>query len=69
MGPQSLHILCTYWYRLHIVARAGSYYGSAFQGFLGVTQGDPLSLAIFNVVVVSVVHHWISMVAGDVVGN
>ena len=42
-----------------MVARAGGYYGEAFKGARGVTQGDPLSPTIFNVVVDAVVRHWI----------
>ena len=38
-----------------MVARAGGYYGTAFQGASGVTQGDPLPPTIFNVVVDAVV--------------
>ena len=40
-----------------MVARMGGYYGAQFQGFWGVTQGDPLSPTIFNVVVEAVVRH------------
>ena len=40
-----------------MVARAGGYYGEAFKGYRGVTQGDPLSPTIFNVVVYAVVRH------------
>ena len=50
-----------YWERLRMVARAGLYYGSAFQGFRVVTQGDPLSPTIFNVVVDAVVRHWVDL--------
>ena len=42
-----------------MAARAGGYYGKAFKGARGVTQGDPLSPTIFNVVVDAVVRHWI----------
>ena len=42
-----------------MVARAGGYYGEAFWGERGVTQGDPLSSTIFNVVVDAVVQHWV----------
>ena len=45
-----------------MVVRAGGYYGLEFQGFSGLTQGDPLSLTIFNVVVDVVVRHWIRRV-------
>ena len=31
------------------------YYGEAFRGFRGLTQGDPLSLTIFNMAVEEVV--------------
>ena len=48
-----------------MVARVGGYYGTAFQGFRGVIQGDPLSPTIFNVVVDAVVQHWVEeMVEG-----
>ena len=52
-------MLTTYWRRLTMVARAGGYYGEVFKGARGVTQGDPLSPTIFNVVVDAVVRHWI----------
>ena len=42
-----------------MVARAGRYYGKGFKGEIGVTQGDPLSPTIFNVVVDAVVRHWL----------
>ena len=45
-----------------MVARAGGYYGTAFQGARGVTQGDPLSPNIFNVVVDAVVRNWATVV-------
>ena len=41
------------------MARAGGYYGEAFKGARGVTQGDLLSPTICNVVVDAVVRHWI----------
>ena len=44
-----------------MVARAGSYYGKEFKGERGVTQGDPLSATIFNVVVDAVVRHWLQI--------
>ena len=42
-----------------MAARSGGYYGAAFKGIRGVTQGDPLSPTIFNVVVDAVVRHWL----------
>ena len=48
-----------------MVARAGSYYGAAFKGDLGVTQVGPLSPTIFNVVVYEVVRHWVTVMVKD----
>ena len=48
-----------------MVARAGSYYGTAFGGEIGVTQGNPLSPTIFNVVVDAFVRHWVHGVVED----
>ena len=44
-----------------MVARAGGYYGEAITGAHGVTQRDPLSSTIFNVVVDAVTRHWVSL--------
>ena len=54
-------MLREYWERTTMVARAGSYYGKGFKGGRGVTQGDPLSPTIFNVVVDAVVRHWLTI--------
>ena len=59
VGPSARRLLTTYWRRLTMVARAGGYYGEAFKGARGVTQGDPLLPTIFNVVVDAVVRPWI----------
>ena len=48
-----------------MAARAGGYYGTAFKGERGVTQGDPLSPTIFNVVVDAVVRHWLEGLQTD----
>ena len=58
VGPNARRLLKTYWEHLIMMARAGGYYGKAFKGERGVTQGDPLSPTIFNVVVDAVVWHW-----------
>ena len=54
-------MLGEYWERTTMVARAGSYYGKGFKGGRVVTQGDPLSPTIFNVVVDAVVRHWLTI--------
>ena len=51
VSPSARRLLTTYWRRLTMVARAGGYYRNAFKGERGVTQGDPLSPTVFNVVV------------------
>ena len=66
VGTRACRIIQTYWRRLAMMARAGGYYGTAFQGAHRVTQGDPLSPNIFNVVVDEVVRHWLTvMVEGS----
>ena len=55
IGPRDRNLLRNYWHRLSMVARAGSYYGTAFLGERGGMQGNPLSITIFNVVVDAVV--------------
>ena len=58
VGPRARKLLQNYWHPLTMVARAGGYYWTDFLGERGVTQGDPLSPTIFNVVVGAVVRHW-----------
>ena len=48
-----------------MVARAGGYYGTAFGGERGVTQGNPLSPTIFNVVVDAFIRHWVHGIMED----
>ena len=47
-----------------MVARSGGYCGVTFKGSLVVTQGDPLSPTIFNVVVNVVLSHWVTVMVG-----
>ena len=61
MGLRARRILQTYWSRIMMVARAGGYYRTAFQGARRVTQEYPISLTIFNVVVDAVVHNWVTV--------
>ena len=46
-----------------MVAKAGRYFGRLSKGYQGVTQGEPLSPIIFNVVVDVVILHWVKVVA------
>ena len=59
VGPGARRLIQNYWRRLTMAARAGGYYGKAFKGARGVTQGNPMSPTIFNVVVDAVVRHWL----------
>ena len=61
VGERVQRLLAVYWERTKVVARAGSYYGKGFKGERGVTQGDPLSPTIFNLVVDAVVRHWLQI--------
>ena len=45
-----------------MVAKAGGYFGHLFKGYQGVTQGNPLPHVIFNMVMGSVIHHWVTVV-------
>ena len=65
VGPQARRLLRTYREKSTMVARAGGYYGTGFKGAMGVTQGDPLSPTIFNVVVDAVVRHWVTLAVED----
>ena len=65
VGPRARRLLRTYWEKWTMVARAGGYYGTGFKGAKGVTQGDPLSPTIFNVVVYAVVRHWVTLSVED----
>ena len=59
VGPCARRLLQNYWRRLTMEEISGGYYGKAFKGARGVTQGDLLSPTIFNVVVDAVVRHWL----------
>ena len=61
VGPRDWRLLQMYWRRLKMIARAGEYYGTTFQGAHGETHGDPLSPIIFNVVVDTVEIHWLAV--------
>ena len=52
-----------------MVAQEGVYYGVPFRGEIGVTQGDPMSPTIFNVVLNAVVCHWESLILGEMAGG
>ena len=51
-----------------MVTREGCYYGTPFTGHQGVTHGYPLSLTMFNMMVGSVIFHWVILVMGEEAG-
>ena len=59
VGPRYRRLLQYYCRRLTMVAQEGGYHRTAFKGERGVTQGDPMSPTIFNVVADVVVCHWV----------
>ena len=61
VGQQVRRILREYWNKSTVVARAGGYYGTGLKGERGVTQGNPLSPTISNVVVDVLVRHWFTL--------
>ena len=61
VGSRARILLMEYWGKMTMLAQAGGYYGDTFKGARGVTQGDPLSPTIFNVVVDAVLCHWVTM--------
>ena len=65
VGPRARWLLQAYWGKSTMVTRVGGYYGTGFKGATGVTQGDPLSPTIFNVVVDAVFRHWIMLVVEE----
>ena len=69
VGPRTVRLPRTYWYRLTMVAKSGGYFGRPFKGYQGVTQGDPLPPMIFNGVLDSVIRHWVTLVTPTAEGT
>ena len=69
VGPRVFQLLRTYWDRLTMVARDSRYFCLYFKGYHGVTQGDPLPPTLFNVVVDTVIRHWVTVVAATEEGT
>ena len=61
VGERVRRLLREYWNKSTMVEREGGYYGTGFKGGRGMTQGDPLSPTIFNVVVYAVVRQWVTL--------
>ena len=65
VGPQMKRIPRHYWDHLSMVYRLGCYYSTLFKFHLGVTQGLPLTPAIFKILVDALIRHWFTLVTWD----
>ena len=52
-----------------MMAKAGGYFVRPFKGYQGVTQGNPLSPKIFNVVVDAFIGQWVAVVIPSEAGT
>jgi hypothetical protein len=62
VGQGALGLIQAFWDSQQMVARQAGFHGEAFMATRGVTQGDPLSPTIFNIVVDAVVRYRLSLV-------
>ena len=62
MGEHMLTLLQSFWAKQLIVGRQGGYNGKPFSASRGVTQGDPVSPTIFNIMFDAIVRYWLSLV-------
>ena len=76
LGPRLQQLLQRYWYGQRVVPNSGKYYGCPFSTGRGMTQGDPLYLKMFNIIMDALVRTniqemctpgvstWVQMVSG-----
>jgi hypothetical protein len=69
MGALNLQLLHQFWDRQLVVAKQGGHFGVAFPATRGVTQGDLVSPTIFNIVVDTIVWHWLNIISVGQSGN
>ena len=60
-GPQIWGLLQEFWDKQEVVTQQGGFHGTPFNSSIGTTQGDLSSLTLFNVVLESVIRHWMSL--------
>ena len=62
IGPKLQKLLHQYWEKQEVVPKPGKFFGRTLHIERGVTQGDPVSTTIFNIVVDSVVRAFLLVV-------
>ena len=63
VGPRSIQIIWRHWDCLTMVKSIGGYFGAPFKGQRSMTQGELPPITIFNVVVDTVLWHWVTVVS------
>ena len=64
LGPRIQKLLQKYWNRKRVVPKSEKYYGRPFSTGRGVTQGDLVSLTLFNIRVDAVVRENLQDICG-----
>ena len=64
LGPNLHRLLQWYSYEKNVIPKAGKFFGRPFRMERGVTQGDPISPTIFNIVVGAVIRAILLEVCG-----
>jgi hypothetical protein len=59
VGPRMIRLIWNFWRNAVLVCRVSGNYGSPFCAGHGVTQGEPLSIKLFNILVDVVVREWV----------
>ena len=65
VGPRIRLLIEQFWALALLVCKTGGYFGTPFKALCGVTQGDPLSPRIFNLMVDAVIWEWLHQVLGE----
>jgi hypothetical protein len=66
-SPNMRRLIRHFWDEATHVCRASGNYGAPFKAGRGVTQGGPLSVKLFNVVVDAVVREWLQLLREELV--
>ena len=51
-----------------MASRTSIYYSAPFKGYLGVTQVDPISPKLFNIMSYAIISYWLKIVAEEAAG-